>query len=216
MGRKVTALKASSRRKGRIQVYLDDGYAFSLAGVLAARLRLGQELSEGEIETLKSDEAVEEAYHKALALISRRPRAESELRGRFRRSRLPSATQDAVIARLREAGLVDDVGFARAWVENRSVFRPRAARMLRFELRQKGVPRPAIDEALEGFDEDAAAVDAAARVTHRLSQLSELDFKDRLSKYLARRGFDHATISPVVERQWRQAAGTRHESEGTL
>jgi len=209
-------LKASSRRKGRVQVYLDGKYAFSLAGVLGARLRLGQELPDLEVEALKQDEAVEEAYQKALGLIGRRPRAERELRLRFGRSRLPSAIQDAVIDRLRDAGLVDDAGFAEAWVENRSAFRPRSARMLRYELRQRGVPRPAIEAALEGFDEDAAAVDAAEKASHRFSQLSEMDFKRRMSQYLARRGFDHATTSPVVERLWRETAETRQESEGTL
>jgi regulatory protein len=216
MRSKVTALKASSRRKGRVQVYLDGRYAFSLAGVVGARLRLGQELGVGEIEAIKQEEAVEDAYQKALGLIQRRPRAERELRLRFSRNRLPSAIQDAVIDRLREAGLVDDLGFALAWVENRSAFRPRSARMLRFELRQKGVPRAAVEAALEGFDEEAAAVDAADKLSHRFSQLSEMDFKRRMSQYLARRGFDYATTSPVVERLWRETAEMRRESEGTL
>lgn len=199
-----------------MQVYLDGRYAFSLAGVLGARLRLGQELAAKEIEALRQDEAVEDAYQRALGLIQRRPRAERELRLRFGRNRLPSGIQDAVIDRLREAGLVDDAGFAQTWVENRSAFRPRSARMLRYELRQKGVPRPAVEAALEGFDEDAAAVEAAERASHRFSQLSEMDFKRRMSQYLARRGFDHATTSPVVDRLWRGIAETRQESEGTL
>jgi regulatory protein len=216
MGGTVTALKASSRRKGRVQVYLDGRYAFSLAGVLAARLTIGRALPDAEVEALKHDEAVEDAYQKALGLMRRRPRAERELRMRFRRNRLPATIQDAVIDRLREAGLVDDIGFAEAWVENRSTFRPRSARMLRFELRQKGVPRQAIEAALAGYDEDAAAIDAANKAARRYAQLSEVDFKKRLSQYLARRGFDHATISPVVDRSWRETADSRHESEGTL
>jgi SOS response regulatory protein OraA/RecX len=88
--------------------------------------------------------------------------------------------------------------------------------MLRFELRQKGVPGAAIEAALEGYDEEAAAFDAAVKASRRFSQLSEIDFKQRLSQYLARRGFDHATISPVVDRLWRETADTRQESEGTL
>ena len=201
----VTSLKPKSGRKGRIHVHLDGTYAFSLAGVLAASLRLGQELSEEAVEALKQENMVEVAYQRALGLISRRPRSERELQIRFGRDHLPAATQDAVIDRLRQAGLVDDRSFAEAWVENRGTFRPRAARMLRFELRQKGVPEPAIEAALEGYDEERAAAEGARKVARRLSKLSEVDFKRRMSQYLARRGFDHATTSPVVEQFWREA-----------
>lgn len=212
----VTSLKAKAGRKGRVHVYLDGRYTFSLAGVLAARLRIGQEIPEEEVEALKQEDAIEAAFQKALALISRRPRAERELRMRFEREHLPAVVQDAVVDRLRQTGLIGDKDFAEAWVENRSTFRPRAARMLRFELRQKGVPGSAIEVALEGYDEEAAAEGAARKVSRRLMQLSEVDFRRRMSQYLARRGFDHATISPVVERMWRETAAQRHESEGTL
>jgi regulatory protein len=216
MGGTVTALKAKAGRKGRVHVYLDGRYAFSLVGVLAARLKLGQEITEGEVDALQREDEVEVAYQRALGLIRRRPRAERELRMRFERARLPLVTQDAVIDRLRQSGLIDDVGFAEAWVENRSAFRPRAARMLRFELRQKGVSGAAIEAALVGYDEEAAAVDAGRKASRRMMQLSEIDFRRRMSQFLARRGFDHATISPVVERLWRETAANQRESEGTL
>lgn len=199
-----------------MHVHLDGSYAFSLAGVLAARLRIGQELTEEDVEALEQEDAIESAYQKALALIHRRPRAERELRMRFEQNRVPGVIQDAVVDRLRQAGLVDDRGFAEAWVENRSAFRPRAGRMLRFELRQKGVSGSAIEAALEGYDEEGAAAEAAKKASRRFLQLTEVDYRRRMSQYLARRGFDYATISPVVERMWRETAAQRDESEGSL
>ena len=216
MGGTITLLKVKSEQRGRVLVYLDGEPAFSLAGLLAARFRLGQSLSDGEIESLKRQDEVEVACQRAMRLIRNRPRAERELRQKFERDRLAPETQEAVIGRLRVAGLVDDEGFAQAWVENRSAFRPRAARMLRYELRQKGIPAVAIDLALQGYDEDQAAGAAACKAARRLSQLSEDDFKRRLSQYLARRGFEHATISPVVERLWREITDNGNESEGNL
>lgn len=216
MGGKVTSLKAKAGRKKRVHVHLDGSYAFSLAGVLAARLRIGQELKDEDVEALEHEDAIEGAYQKAVSLIRRRPRAERELRMRFEQNRLSVEIQDVVVDRLRQAGLVDDRGFAETWVENRSAFRPRAARMLRFELRQKGVPGSAIEAALEGYDEEGAAAEAARKASRRFHQLSEVDYRRRMSQYLARRGFDYATISPVVERMWREAAAYRDESEGRL
>jgi len=37
--------------------------------------------------------------------------------------------------------------------------------------------------------------------------LNKLDFRKKLSEYLARRGFNYETISDAVERAWREHGG---------
>ena len=106
-------------------------------------------------------------------------------------------------ARLVEHHYLDDEEFARYWLENRSRFRPRSAKAIRYELRQKGVDREAIDAALEGMDEDDAAWDAAASKLDRWRNLPEDEFERKLSGFLARRGFSFATVRRTVQRAWK-------------
>lgn len=140
----------------------------------------------------------------ALRFLAQRPRSEQEVRRRLRRAGVGEAAEEALIAQLRQHMLVDDSAFAQYWVEQRQTFRPRGARLLRAELRQHGVDAAAAQAA--AVTTENSAVDDAYRAVHkRARQLSSADeraFKTRLAQFLARRGFDWETISPVVDRLW--------------
>jgi regulatory protein len=209
----ITALKGQPRNRARVVVYLDGRKAFGVTKILAAGLAVGQRLTDEEIEKLRHDEAEEDAYQRALRLLGLRPRSERELRAYFDRHRFAPEIQETVLARLGELGLVDDRAFARMWVEDRQAFRPRSARALKAELRQKGVEAEAVEAALEGANDEQAAYQAALKASRRLRGLSWEIFRRRLGSALARRGFDYEVIKPVVERVWFQAEGVGEESE---
>jgi len=209
----ITALKGQPRNPSRVVVYLDGRKAFGVTWSLAAGLAVGQRLTDEEIEKLRKGEAEEDAYQRALRLLGLRPRSESELRSYFDRHRFAPEIQARVLARLGELGLVDDRAFARMWVEDRQAFRPRSARVLKGELRQKGVEAEAIEAALEGANDEQAAYQAALKVSRRLRGLSREVFRRRLGSALARRGFDYEVIKPIVQRVWSQAEGAGEESE---
>jgi regulatory protein len=109
---------------------------------------------------------------------------------------------EAVVAQLKQHRLVDDAAFAQYWVEQRQTFRPRGARLLRAELRSHGVEARNAEQAAAAVEPAAEqdAYRAAERRARHLAALDERTFKTRLSQFLARRGFDWDTISPVVER----------------
>lgn len=199
---KITALRVQARRKGRVNVYLDGKFAFGLAAIVAARLRVGQELDEAAAARLQGLDDAEKAYERALRFLASRPRSEAEVRRRLTQQKIPGALIDGVVERLRGAGLLDDQAFANYWVENRAAFRPRSQRVLRAELRQKGLPDEAVRAALAGADDEGAAYRLAAQRARRLGGLGRDDFRRRLGDFLARRGFGYDTIEPVVERVW--------------
>jgi regulatory protein len=209
----ITALKQQSKNRNRVNVYLDGVYQFSIARVLAESLQIGEAYSDEQITELKQRDLEEVSYRHALRLISRRPRSEFELRRNFVRREVPVEIQDKILLRMREADLVDDLAFARAWVENRLAFRPRSARTLKDELRKKGVPREAIETALEDYDDERAAYQAAQKAARRWRASDWEEFRQRVGAYLARRGFVYSLISPVVARVWRETTGCEEESE---
>ncbi|UCF60328.1 MAG: RecX family transcriptional regulator [Anaerolineaceae bacterium] len=209
----ITALKTQSKNRDRVNVFLDGTYQFSISWALAEGLRIGETYSEQQIGELKQRDQEEVNYRRALRLISRRPRSEYELRNYFKQRQVPIEVQDNVLDRLREVDLVDDSVFARTWVENRLTFRPRSSLMLRDELRKKGVPRDAIEAALEDYDDERAAHLAAQKAARRWSDSDWDEFQRRVGAYLTRRGFVYSLISPVVARVWRETTGCEDESE---
>lgn len=202
--KKITALVVQKRNPNRVNVHLDGEYAFGLARIVAAWLRVGQELDEEKLKRLQVEDARERAVQQALLFLSYRARSESEIRQNLRKHEMPEEVIEETLARLKQDGLANDGQFAQAWVENRSTFRPRSRRMLALELRQKGLDDEAVSSALEDVDDEPLAYEAAKKRAPRLKGLEWADFRKKLSEFLARRGFSYPVIAPVVTRIWNE------------
>jgi regulatory protein len=199
---KVTALRVQARNKSRVNVHLDGKFAFGVAKIVAARLAIGQQLDDAAIARLKGADDVEQAYERALKFLSPRPRSESEVRRRLKQHQIEPDLIDSVVERLRQAALLDDQAFANYWVENRAAFRPRSKRVLRAELKQKGLSDDAVRAALSETDDAGAAYTVAAQRARRLAGLDRNEYRRKLGDFLARRGFSFDVIEPVVDRLW--------------
>ncbi len=203
--KKITAIEVQKRSPNRVNIHLDGEFAFGLARIVAAWLRVGQELSEEKIEQLQLEDARERAYQQAMLFLSYRARSESEIRQNLRKHEIPEPVIEQTLERLRQDGLANDDQFARAWVENRSAFRPRSRRLMAMELRQKGLAEQAVSSAIGQVDDEALAYQAAQKRHARLKGLEWQEFRKKLSDFLARRGFSYSVIAPVVTRIWNEA-----------
>ena len=203
--KKITAIAAQKKHPNRVNIHLDGEFAFGLAKITAAWLRVGQELDEKKIEQLQAEDARERALQQALLFLSYRARSESEIRQNLRKHEIPETVIEETLERLRRDGLANDDQFASAWVENRSTFRPRSRRMMALELRQKGLDDESMKSALKDVDDDALAYEAALKRAPRLKGLEWSEFRKKLSDFLARRGFPYSVVAPVVLRIWNEA-----------
>ncbi len=202
---KITALKAQKRDPNRVNVYLDDKFAFGVERIVAAWLRVGQLIDDKKVDDLKSQDAYEKAFQKAVRYLSYRPRTEQEVRKKLSDQEFPEELIEAVGERLTELGIVGDENYARFWIENRSAFRPRSHRLLALELIRKGVSSEIIDQALENAEDDESlAYKAGLKHTRRLESLDWNDFRKKLSGFLGRKGFSYDVIAPVVRRVWEE------------
>ena len=211
--KKITALEAQKRNPNRVNVYLDGEFAFGLARIVAAWLKVGDTLDEAKIHKMELDDARERALQQALLFLSYRARSESEIRKNLRKHEMPEEVIEETIARLRQDGLANDNQFARAWVENRATFRPRSRRMMAMELRQKGLDEETASAALQEVDDEALAYEAAQKKAARFAKLEWQDYRKKLSEFLARRGFSYAVIAPVVTKIWNEMNKNEHHYE---
>lgn len=203
--RTITAIEAQKKNPHRVSIYLDGEFAFGLTRMVAARLRIGQTLTEEKIASLQAEEAQETVYQKALYFLNYRPRSMAEVRQNLNKHDVPEALIEATLERLQRNGLVNDEAFAHAWVENRTEFRPRSKSALRMELRRKGLDDELIQSVLdESVDEEALALQTARKYAHRLEALECPEFRIKLGGFLTRRGFSYSIIAPVVSKVWQE------------
>lgn len=211
--RKITAIEVQKRAPNRVNIHLDGEFAFGLSRIVAAWLRVGQELDEEKIKRLQAEEAQERAFQQSMLFLSYRARSESEIRQNLRKHEIPEEIIEQTLERLRQEGLANDGQFARTWVENRSAFRPRSRRMMAMELKHKGLHEEAVASALEDVNDEALAHEAALKRAPRFKDLEWIDFRKKLSEFLARRGFSYAVIAPVVTRIWNEHHKDKHHFE---
>lgn len=214
MNHKITALKLQKRNRQRVNVYLDGEFAFGLSRFVAAWLAVDQEISDEKIAELRAQDEREVALQRALKYLDYRPRTEAEIRKYLTDKEVDESVVEEIVQRLRRNNLVNDARFAENWVENRSDFRPRGKRALAYELRQRGISRQAIDQALEDVDEDQLAYQAALKQYRKYRRFDWPDFRQKMFGFLARRGFNYQASSEAIERVWKETRGQEQREDG--
>lgn len=207
----ITALEAQQRNKERVNLYLDGAYAFSITALEAARLKVGQRLSDADVARLKAQAEVDRAYERTLRFLTYRPRSEAEVVKYLASKGVEDGVQAEILAKLRRLKLVDDEAFARFWVETRVQSHPLGRMALRAELRLKGVRDETIEKALRALDEEESAYQAARKQARRYADLTDKQAQDKLGAFLIRRGFPYSVARATVKRLVEESA-----AEGTL
>jgi len=215
--RKITTLRVGRGRRKRVNVSLDDRFAFSLEPEVAIKegLQVGQELSAGQIEALAKSDHYHRCLNAAAHYLSYRPRSEFELRERLRQRGFAGDSVEAVLAKLKEQGLVDDMAFAHFWKDNRESFSPRSQWLTKLELRRKGVASNITDQVVDNIDDEDSAYRAALSKAHSLPLSDYQSFRRRLGDYLKRRGFGYGVINHTIERMWPEL-GNKSREQPTL
>lgn len=200
----ITALTPQKRNENRVNVFLDDEFAFGLPTAVSSKLTVGQALTPGQIATLQQEDLLDKAYNSAIRFLTYRPRSIAELRQNLQKKEYDPAIIEAVIEKLEGYGFLNDTAFAQYWLEQRETFKPRGRMALQQELRQKGVASHIIDQVLAELDEDNTALEVATRKARSLAKLPKEQFQQKLGQFLQRRGFNYETIRHATKEAWRQ------------
>jgi regulatory protein len=212
---KVTAISAG-KNPGvrRSNIFLDGKYAFSLDNevVLKEYLKVGRNLSQAEVMELTRADQFQRCLNAAFHFLGYRPRSEAEIRQRLQHRSFESQDIEKTISELKRLGLLNDASFAEFWKENRNSFRPLSQRMVKQELKKKGVDTAVIDETVETIDDRENAYKAAV-VKARTLPLTDYEiFRRRLGGYLQRRGFNYGVINSIVKQTWEERTSMNQEN----
>ena len=154
------------------------------------------------------DDEFAKFYNKALRFLSFRPRSEKEvvdnLKKTFRRGSEPSeAAIELIIKKLKDYKFLDDLEFAKMWVQDRSLLKLKPLRVIKFELKQKGITEEIIEQVLSDSKEEKGDLEKAKKIIDKkISKYKGLEkqkIREKLGLYLASKGFDYDTIKEALE-----------------
>jgi regulatory protein len=202
----VTAIEPQVRNAERVSIFVDGEFTLGVFAevVLLAGLRVGQPVSVDDLRALAHKEELRQARECALTYLGYRARSRLEIARRLGRAGFsPEAIEETLIA-LARVDMVNDAEFSQSWAQarTRSTSRPLGPRRITAELRQKGVERAVIDEALEFLDpalQLELALQAGQKKLHSLRGEEPAAARKKLAAALSRRGFSWEICSQVLD-----------------
>jgi regulatory protein len=232
----ITAIEEQKKRKDRVNIFLDGQFAFSLKIDLIweFHLKIGATLDQNQVKEIQSQDSQATAYDKALNYLSSRPHSVREVRQHLSEKLIyrnpdyaeqtditradfvsnQQQTIEIIINKLLDQKLLDDVVFAKWWIENRRTFRPRGKRLLLLELKTRGVSNQDLETALttpsqEGHfhgeaqaksEEEMALSLAQTYVRKHPDALLDKNHQMKLVRHLMSKGFDWQTAEVVIKK----------------
>jgi len=195
-----TVIQCKPRPRNRVMIKLSGGRFFTIHESEAFSFSTGQVLKEEDIKRLIRMDQYLRGKEKVLRLLSIRSRTKREIKTALEKMGLEEGVIRGVVNEMHEAGLIDDLRFAREYVRAKTELKNLGPHRINRELGRFGVSKSLINKALgETFAGDFQEELAHRAVRKKLGQ-SRLDRKSvkRISDYLKRKGFDFDVVNKIT------------------
>lgn len=195
---KITAIKQQVKRSDRYSIFVEGKYSFSLSEIalLDSKLASGQDLTTEQVKEYKQVSADDKIYNQALRYVAMRPRSRWEVQFYLERKNASPPLIEILLNKLSNIGLLDDLKFAQAFVNDRKLLRPTSRRKIIAELRKKHISDEAISKVIgEDSTDEQNALKAVIKTKRRQAKYQD-DIK--LMQYLARQGFNYDDIKSAL------------------
>ncbi len=197
----ITAITPQIKDKRRCNIYIDGRFCcgLTLETAVKNRLKVGTCISPETLSSLQLESEKNTAFDKALAHISATQKTEKQVREFLQKKGYLDAVIDYVVEKLYSYDFLNDGAYAESYVESAS--KRKGGRLIRLELRQKGISDEEIDGALEDLDEESE-IRTATGILQKYMRGKRAD-KETLQKayrYLMGKGFDYEVIKSALEK----------------
>lgn len=188
----ITSITAQAKDKTRCNVYVDGRFCCGLTveTVVKNRLKVGQSVSPEQLAEMQLESEKNTALDKALTHLSATRKTEKQIREFLQKKGYLPAVIDYVIEKLRGYGFLNDGEYAEAYVEQAA--KRKGGRLIRMELRSKGVTDAEIDGALGGLDEQTELQTAIALLQKYMrGKTADVQTLQKAYRHLMSKGFSY-------------------------
>lgn len=202
---KITAIQAQ-KRKGRYNIFIDGQYRFPVSEEVLIKYQLhkGQEITKQEIEAITNAEQIAKAYNKALDFLSYQLRTEKEIIDYLVKHDFTEFEIEPTLKKLREQNLINDLEYAKSYTRTMARTSDKGPRVIRQNLRKKGVLENEIDEALTEYSTQMQLETLAHLIPKLLHKYQREAFKNQIQKAkkaLLTKGFNSDLINEAFTMQ---------------
>lgn len=188
----ITSITAQTKDKTRCNVFVDGRFCcgLTLEAVVKNRLKVGQIITPQQLAEIQMDSEKNTALDKALTHLSATRKTQKQIRDFLQKKGYLPTVIEYVIEKLRGYGFLNDGEYAEAYVEQAA--KRKGGRLIRMELRGKGLADAEIDGALEGLDEQTELQTALAVLQKYMrGKSADVQTLQKAYRHLMGKGFSY-------------------------
>lgn len=198
----MTVTRLEPVTKTKYKVYLDGQFAFILYKGELSRYHIAVDgkLDEEAYQSIRTEVVLKRAKLRAMHLLSDMGRTESQLRAKLEQGGYVSDIVEAAIAYVKSFGYVNDMEYARSFIESRKDKKSR--KEIYAALCQKGITKEEIEKAFEEcyeIDDSKAAIEAIIRKKKFDPETADYTERQKIAGYLMRKGFRYEDVRQVIQ-----------------
>ncbi len=164
------------------------------------RMISGNSFMKEDLEEIVVADERQRAYVEGLRYLERKPRTAQEMARRLREKEIGETIITEVLQRLQQERFIDDPLYAKQWAEQRITNQRKGKLWIRQELREKGIDKSLIAEALENISPEEE-LESALQTGRKKWNMIRGDMNDKRRKtgaFLMRRGFPGEVVRQVL------------------
>ena len=188
----ITAITPQIKDKTRCNIYVDGRFCLglSLETTIKNRLKVGQTVSPERLSEIQLESEKNAAFDKALTHISATRKTEKQIREFLAKKGYLPAVCDFVVEKLLGYGFLNDGEYAEEYVGFAAV--RKGSKLIRMELRQKGISETEIENALGTLDTESEVSSATAILQKYMrGKTADRETLTKAFRYLMGKGFDY-------------------------
>ncbi|MBQ7369033.1 MAG: RecX family transcriptional regulator [Clostridia bacterium] len=195
----ITEITPQIKDKRRCNVYIDGRFCcgLTLETAVKYRLKVGEVISPERLSEIQLESEKNVALDKALTHISASKKTEKQVRDFLSGKGYLPAVCDYVLEKMRGYGFVDDKDYAKDYVQFSAS--KKGGKLIKMELKAKGVGEDEIDAALDGLEAEQQ-FQAARRILEKYMRGKTAD-RETLAKayrHVMSKGFDYDTAKSAL------------------
>lgn len=195
----ITAITPQIKDKRRCNIYVDGRFCcgLTLETAVKNRLKVGQIISLERLAEIQLECEKNVAFDKALTHISATQKTEREIRTFLTGKGYLSEVVDYVIEKLKGYDFINDGVYAESYVE--SAAKRKGGRLIRMELKRRGIGEEEIDGALSTIcEEDEIATATTILNKYMRGKPTDTQTLQKAYRYLIGKGFSYDTAKAAL------------------
>ena len=145
----------------------------------------------------------EKYYNYTLRFLTIRSRSEKEIRDYLKKKKVSQETIEKITSKLKQYNFINDEEFTKWWIEQRTLFKPRAFKIIKIELQQKGITNEIIEDQISNIKNQKQDLGMAQEIVqkkiNKYKNFPKQEIYQKLGRILAQKGFNWEVIKQSID-----------------